>query len=672
MYDCKKVAEEIQRYTEAYSNGTPLITDEQFDKLKGEHELRCGQSSISDISGDVKHITPMSSMKDEFSVKDAMGFLLRNCKRYNVIDQVEHDGLIVEPKLDGISINIIYVDGILTKAITRGNGGIAGQDVTEHLKRVNHAPIDINVNGLRFNGICEFRGEAVMSIANFELMNTEREKLAKPQLANPRNTVAGVFASKNIVDVEDRLKFIDFVYWGIGKIPTITNTLRGKTLDVIPFLLEELITIATTIGFKTTLILKTYPDKMDIDDLFIKGSVSRANINIEYPIDGIAIKVNSLSARDILGSAGKYPRGNVALKLPPEKIITQLLDVVTTVGRDGVYTPVAILKPVLISGTLVERASLHNFKKVRELGVKKGDLVLVGKAGDIIPQITGVVETYNYSEQIEIPDRCPFCGSETTNVGQYERCDNINCPERNAKLMIAFVSKDFMDIKYVSEMTIRKLINEKKISSPVDLYHITENDLGKSKSTTRLLSSIRNSIGRDIIVFIKSLMIPTVGRTIGGKIVDYLMLEKRDVTSSLFKITYDELISIDGIGSVTADIYISFMKKNIDYYTRLMDVIKPTVDAGEETTLKNVDSSLSGKIIVATGKGPMTRGEFEAFISSRGGKLRDKISSDVDYLVVPDESFNNSSKAKSAKVNGISIITYVDFIDMVDTVLGKS
>ena len=541
----------IEKYNNFYYNeDNPIISDMEYDgllrKLKEMEKeypalLEIDDSPTEKIGGTasnkffkVKHKVPMLSLSNTYNIAEIEDFDKRVKKIINFSEKIEY---ILELKLDGLSISLIYENGNLTRAVTRGDGKI-GEDVTENIMEIESIP-----KKLKEPISLEVRGEIILPIKNFNKINEEREENGEEVFANPRNAASGTIRQLDSTIVSKR--GLDcYLYYLVN-----AENYGIKThLESIKFI-EKL-------GFKTTKVFEKYSDFKTLEKSIEKWRIKREKL--DYETDGLVIKINDFSFYETLGYTTKSPRWAIAYKFPAEQVKTKLLDVTFQVGRTGVVTPVAELEAVNLSGSVVKRASLHNFDEIRRKDIKIGDNVIVEKAAEIIPQVVNVVfdDRKGTEKEIKEPENCPACGTKLVKEEGLValKCLNPHCPEKIKREISYFVSRDAMNISGLGDKIVEKFIELEKIKTVVDIYFLKNyrNELenlekmGK-KSVENLLNSINESKNQDFSKVLYALGIPFVGKfnanLLSKTFKDIDVLKEKSV---------EELLKVKGIGDKAA------------------------------------------------------------------------------------------------------------------------
>ena len=637
-----------------YVENNPVVSDYEYDKLY--HQLlelekkypqfikpysptqRVGGQPLKEFKT-VQHKIPMLSIDNTYSSDELIEF----DKRVKRMADVEYVDYVVELKYDGVAVSLIYEDGKFTLGASRGDG-FRGDDITENLKTVKTLPLNIP-----YKKPIEVRGEVYMRKDDFEKLNREREKNGEQLFANPRNATAGSLKLLDSREVAKRnLQF--FVYQGI-----VGNNYKNHW-DVMNFLKE--------LGFPVSPHMKHAENIKEVIDYCNEWEEKR--FSLPYNIDGMVVKVNSLSLQEKLGTTTKSPRWVVAYKFPAEQVSTIIKDVTVQVGRTGTLTPVAILEPVEISGTIVSRATLHNFDEIKRLGVKIGDRVFVEKGGEIIPKIVKVIPEARDGDEkdIPVPEKCPVCGSSVIkDTGEVAiRCPNVRCPAQVKERIIHFASKNAMDIEGLGEQWVNIFVDKGLLSDYGDIYYLKYEDLINlermgDKSVKNLLNAIEDSKNRPLSRLIFALGIRYIGTHASE-----ILAENFSSIDHLAEATFDQLSSIDEIGPVMAESIVEFFKneENLRVIEKLKKAGVKTSREEKEIEKKNV---LSGLTFVITGTlKNYTRDEITDYIKSLGGKVSSSVSKKTDYIICGEEP---GSKLQRGKQLGIKIISEEEFEQLV-------
>jgi len=630
----------------------PTMPDFEYDRLLRElenlenenPELRTEDSPTQRVGGAAvsafakyQHPVPLMSLQDVFSLDELNEFLEK-------ILQTEPDTeFSVEPKIDGLSVALEYVDGKFVRGATRGDGNV-GEDVTENLKTIRSIPMTIENAPPRLI----VRGEVYMPKKSFEKLNARQEEEGKPLFANPRNAAAG------------SLRQLD---------PKICAQ-RGLDIFIFNIQLCEGVdfgTHAETLEYLKSLRLKVIPFKQlnsvqMIDDYVLSINENRADLPCD--IDGAVIKVNDLAQRERLGATAKFPRWAAAYKYPPEIKETVVEDIIIQVGRTGVLTPKAVVRPVRLAGTTVTNATLHNQDFITERDIRIGDTVRIRKAGEIIPEILEVVMEKRQGSSVPylLPDICPVCGAKVIRDedGAFLRCTGAACPAQLSRNISHFVSRDAMDIEGLGEAIVEALIERGLVKTPADIYYLTLEDiksLWKSGTTAakKLLLSIENSKQQDVSRLIYALGIRQVGAKAGK-----VLAASFGNLDALMNASMEELTTVSDIGEITA-------RNILEWFSQPQgrEVVERLRQAGVNFESKRVvsDTRFAGKTFVLTGAlSKFTREEATEKIELLGGKASGSVSKKTSYVVVGE---NAGSKERKARELGIPILTEDQFLEMI-------
>ncbi|SHG71860.1 DNA ligase (NAD+) [Thermosyntropha lipolytica DSM 11003] len=649
----EKLREEIRKHDyHYYVLDDPLISDAQYDKLMQElkeleakyPELITPDSPTQRVGGEgldrfrtYQHRTPLLSLDNAFSLEDLKEFDRR-------IRKVEpHPSYMAELKIDGLSIALIYEKGVLKTAATRGDG-FTGEEVTANVRTVRAIPLklkdEINV---------EVRGEIYMPKEAFLKLNQEKEEKGEKIFANPRNAAAGSLRQLD-PKITAKRSLSAFVY----DILYIEGVEIRDQEQALTFLKEQ--------GFPVNAHYKLCRDIEEVYDYCLAYGEKRHEL--PYEIDGVVIKLNPLAPRELLGTTAKSPRWAIAFKFPAEQKETVIKDVEINVGRTGIIAPTAILEPVSLAGTVVSRASLHNFDLVREKDIRIGDTVIVHKAGDIIPEIIFPVKEKRTGKEkeIKVPEYCPVCGSKAVKKEDEVavRCENINCPARLKESLIFFASREAMDIEGMGPAVIEQLVDKGLVKGIEDIYRLRAEDLEKlermgKKSAANLIRAIEESKKRPLYRLITALGIKHVGAKTARTLTRYIKNIDQFKT-----ITREELMEIPEVGEKMADSIIDFFRqpRNIAAIESLKELGVNT----EEKEERETSGILAGKTVVITGTlSRMSRKEAEELVEKAGGKASGSVSRKTDLVVVGE---NPGSKYQKARELNVRIVDEEEFLQI--------
>lgn len=636
---------------EYYVLDNPTMADFEYDhllrrleELEAEYpELASPLSPAKRVGGQaldhfekVEHPVPLESLQDVFSQDEVAEFHSRMAQ---TIPDLRYS---VEPKVDGLSVALEYIDGRFVRGATRGDGQI-GEDVTENLKTIRSIPMQIPNAPHRLI----VRGEVFMARRVFEELNETREREGKPLFANPRNAAAGSLRQLDPAIAAERR--LDIMIFNLQLAEGMEFRTHGETLD---FLKQ--------CQFKTI-------DYILCDTLAqVQERIETIGENrYEYPfdIDGAVVKVNDLSQRKLLGSTAKCPRWACAFKYPPEVKETVLKEIVVQVGRTGVLTPKAVVEPVRLAGTTVTNATLHNQDFITEKDIRIGDTVRIRKAGEIIPEVLEVVKEKRPEGTLPytLPDRCPVCGAKTERDedGAALRCTGAECPAQLSRNIAHFVSRGAMDIEGLGESIVDQLIAAGKIQSPADIYYLTVEDLRSlwksgSKAAQKLHKAIEDSKSRDLNRLIYGLGIRQVGEKAAK-----LLAKSFGSMDRIMEAGEEELTALRDIGAVTAQ-YIA--RWFADPQSRHMIEKLRSAGLNFECNDQSTDQRFAGLTFVLTGALSLfTRDEATEKIEACGGKASGSVSKKTSYVVAGE---NAGSKLKKANELGIPVLTEEEFLNM--------
>ena len=644
------LAEANYRY---YVLDDPRMHDFEYDRLLRELEemeaahpefalpdsptKRVGGQALSQF---VKytHPVPLMSLQDVFSPEELSDFLHKVCSDYPNAE------FSVEPKIDGLSVALEYENGVFVRGATRGDG-VVGEDVTENLKTIRSIPMTIPDAPSRLI----VRGEVFMPKKSFEKLNQRQELEGKPLFANPRNAAAGSLRQLDPKIVAQR--GLDILIFNIQLCDGVTFRTHAETLH---YLKDRRFKVITHSVENTT--------EGVISEVM---AINERRENYSFDIDGAVIKLNNLADREKLGATAKFPRWAAAYKYPPEIKPTVVEDIVVQVGRTGVLTPKAVVRPVRLAGTTVTNATLHNQDFITERDIRIGDTVLIRKAGEIIPEILEVDFSKRPAGAVayHLPDVCPVCGAKTErdDDGAFLRCTGIECPAQLVRNIRHFTSRDAMDIEGLGAAIVENLVDNGLIKSPADIYYLSLEDvksLWKSGETAarKLLSAIDASKQQDLSRLIYALGIRQVGQKSGKVLASHF-----GSMDALSNASIEELTEVADVGAVTAEnIYNWFhAEQSIHLLQRLQQA-----GVNMESKRTVTDTRFAGMTFVLTGAlTKFTRDEATEKIELFGGKAAGSVSKKTTYVVVGE---NAGSKEKKARELGISILSEDDFLKMIE------
>lgn len=616
----------------------------QLEELEAQHpELASPLSPTKRVGGEAlsrfekfEHEVPLESLQDVFSEDEVREF------DEKLRQSVPNACYSVEPKVDGLSVALEYIDGVFARGATRGDGRI-GEDVTENLKTIRSIPMRLENAPHRLI----VRGEVFMSRAVFEQLNIAREAKGQPLFANPRNAAAGSLRQLDPAIAAERK--LDILIFNLQLAEGVSIQTHAQTLDylralkfkVIPYQLcntaEEAIARIRFIG--------------------------ENRYDYAFDIDGAVVKLNDLQERTLLGSTAKFPRWACAFKYPPEIKETVLREIAVQVGRTGVLTPKAVVAPVRLAGTTVTNATLHNQDFISDKDIRIGDTVKIRKAGEIIPEILEVVLSKRPAgtAPYRLPALCPVCGApvERDEDGAALRCTGIECPAQLTRNIAHFVSRNAMDIEGLGDAIVEQLIANGHISSPADIYYLRPEDLKSlwksgEKAASKLLDAIEASKKNDVSRLIFALGIRQVGEKAAK-----VLAKTFGSLDALMQADIETLTQVRDVGAITADNIVSWFSN-----VQSKHMISRLRDAGVnfESTIRQEDHRFDGMTFVLTGALSLfTRDEAEAKIEACGGKAAGSVSKKTTYVVAGE---NAGSKLKKANELGIPVLSEQDFLNM--------
>ena len=649
-----KLVKLLNKYSyDYYVEDNPQISDTEYDtlykqleKLENEYPELIQENSPTQRVGDVvlsefekvTHKVPMLSLSNTFSTEDLRDFDNR-IKKVVANRKIEY---ICELKIDGLAISINYVNGKLISAATRGDGTV-GEEVTDNIKTIFSIP-----KVLKENKTFEVRGEVYLPKKSFNILNEERKENNEVLFANPRNAAAGSLRQLDSKITAQR-RLSAFIYSVVGD-NTIESQLQAlKTAEEYELPVNNNYKLCKNIDE-----VINYIEYWDIN-----------RKNLPYEIDGIVIKVNSYSLQEEIGYTQNSPRWATAFKFPEEELATKLLDVELSVGRTGIVTPVAQLDPIVISGSTVSKASLHNKDVIDELDIHIGDMVIVKKAGEIIPKVVRVLKELRLenSKKYIMPNRCPSCNSELVSKKDdpFIRCVNPECPEQNIRKIIHFASRDALNIEGLGDKVVATLYEQGIISHTIDLFSLEREkliDLDRmgEKSVDNLLTAIENSKNSTLDKVIYALGILNVGKKAAK-----ILAEKYLNLTTLMTATVDELINLPDIGLITAESVIDFLSNEINIKF-INDLISIGMNPQYEVQKIEDDNIFNGKTIVLTGKlVELTRNEAKEYLENLGAKVTGSVTTKTDLVLAGEKA---GSKLAKAEQLGIQVISEEEFISM--------
>ena len=646
-----------------YVLDAPTITDAAFDKLwnqllalESEYpQYKLESSPTLEVGGGFAtaftqhdHIQKMMSLDNVFDSDELTTWF----------ERIEKAGVkntwLCEVKVDGLAINLLYENGRLTRALTRGNG-VTGEDVTLNIKTIKSIPTELT--GKEIPALLEVRGEVFFPLKSFDELNDSLEEAGKQRFANPRNAAAGSLRQKDPKITASRP--LDVVVHGIGAVTGVNFNLQSNAYELLKGW-----------GLPTSSRYKVVANRKEV--LAFIDQYEKNRHNVEHEIDGVVIKVNELDVQNTLGFTSRAPKWAIAYKYPPEEVSTKLLDIKVSVGRTGRVTPFAYMQPVKVAGSTVTNATLHNAQEIIRKGILIGDTVLIRKAGDVIPEVLApVIEKRDGSEKAFVmPSKCPNCGSKLRAMSEGDvdiRCPNSqSCPAQVVERLFYIGSRSALDIDVLGYEAATALLADKLVTDEGDLFALTENELIKSqffqktvkkeliagKNVKKLLDGLEDAKSKPLWRVIVALSIRHVGPTSAQALANkFGSIEKiRDAS-------IEELSNTEGVGEIIADAIVEWF--DIDWHKQ---IIKKWEKAGVslvDAPKANIKQTLAGLTIVVTGSlNDFKRDEITEAITSRGGKASASVSSKTDFVVAGEAA---GSKLEKAQELGITILDEAGF-----------
>lgn len=634
-----------------YDRAAPEISDYEYDKLNNElKKLEAEfptlvtpdsptQRVMEAPSGrfeKVRHEIKMESLQDAFSEDEILEFDRR------VREEFPDAQYVVEAKIDGLSVSLEYRHGVFERGSTRGDG-VVGEDVTRNLATIGTLPKKLP----GAPAYLEVRGEVYMPRGAFEALVREQEAAGKPLPKNPRNAAAGSLRQKDSAITAAR--GLSLFVFNVQQIQGYTLGSHKESLDYLKGL-----------GFPTSPRYNLYTS---IEDALAEiREIGNLRNSFSFDIDGAVVKVDSFAMRAKLGSTSKYPRWAIAFKYPPEEKDTQLTDIMVSVGRTGVLTPTAIFNPILLAGTTVARAGLHNEDYIHNMGISIGDTIRVRKAGDIIPEVVAVTHHMEGAPTFEMPHTCPSCHEPVTRLpGEAAlRCQNPECPAQTLRNIIHFASRGAMDIEGLGEAVCAQLTQKGYVRSAADIYDLTLEQLltlekFKDKSANNLLRAIQASKENNLDKLIFGLGIRNIGERAA-----YLLADQFGSMPALLRATEEDLLFIEGFGDIMAKSVLDFVAKD-----GTADLVGRLARAGVNMQYRGQrrGNKLAGQTLVVTGTLPsLTRDEAEALITQNGGKAAGSVSKKTSYVLAGDAAGSKLSKAQQL---GVPVLDEAAFREMI-------
>tara|TARA_R110001599_G_scaffold8255_3_gene40065 strand:- start:5489 stop:7489 length:2001 start_codon:yes stop_codon:yes gene_type:complete len=640
-----------------YNDAQPFMSDKEFDEklkeleaLENEFDIHDPNSPTKRVGGEtsstfetVQHPVPLLSLDNTYNEEELNDFDKRVQK---ILEHSDYEYL-VELKFDGASLRLRYENGELVLGATRGDGQ-KGDDITKNVRTIRNIPLQLSGN---FPDVVEVRGEAFMEREAFARLNQKREEEGLSTFANPRNSTAGSLKMQDPKAVSQRpIRFFAFDLLFDEEDASLTQ-------DKINELIKEF-------GLPANEFPKVCKSISEVHEVIKEWDELRHTL--PYETDGVVIKINQTHLRDQLGSTSKFPRWAIAYKFEAEQATTVINDITLQVGRLGTITPVAELEPVLLAGTTVKRASLHNEDEIHRKDIRIGDTVVVEKAGEIIPQVISVVnpDRKDRSKEFEFPETCPACDAKLI---KYEgevawRCINPECPPQVRIKIEHFAARDALDIEGLGESVVDQLVSEKLISNYGDLYDLTIDQViplerMAEKSAQNLINGIASSKNQPFEKVLYALGIRFVGKTVAKD-----LAEAFKTLENLQSATEEELLAVDSIGPRIAESVIEFFSNEIN-----LKILEKLQSAGLQFEIEEKELAsniLDGKKIVLTGTLPtLSRNEAKELIEKNGGKTASSVSKNTDYVLAGESAGSKLTKAQDL---GVEILDEEQFLSMIN------
>ena len=660
----QRLKEIIARYDyEYYVLADPTVSDFEYDQMykrlediEKEHpEWIKADSPTQRVSGEptkqfktVEHLFPMLSLANTYNENEFIEYDKRVHSLLNENEKVEY---VAELKIDGVAVSLLYEKGMLLRGATRGNG-IQGDDITNNIRTIKSIPLKI-MNYENFPGVFEIRGEIYMPLESFAKINEQREENGENLFVNPRNAAAGTLKLQDAREVAQRgLQMFSY------QLQTNENINRNR------YHLENL-RVLEKAGFSVNPNYRLCADIKEVLNYVAYWEEKRAEL--PYEIDGVVVKVNDLEQQNRLGTTAKNPRWAIAYKFKAQKVETRIEKITWQVGRTGIVTPVAELKPVFLAGSTVSRATLHNPDEIMRKDIREGDYVMIEKGGDIIPKVLYPLKEKRMTDSggVYIPDTCPSCGSTLVKNEDEAalRCLNKNCPDQIKRKIEHFTSRSAMDIEGMGKAVVEMLVDKNLLRNIADIYDLKKTDVADlerfaEKSADNLINAITDSKNRELYRLIFGLGIPYIGVTAAKILSNYYKN-----LNSLLDVDADELIGLQGIGDKMAEALIKYFadNENREIISRLQ---KAGVNFEDKSTDNEVENIFNGASFVLTGTLPtMKRNEAAQLIEKYGGKVVSSVSKNTNYVLAGEKA---GSKLEKARKLNISVIDEKAFIEMIN------
>ncbi len=647
----EQIEEHNRRY---YEEAAPTISDRQYDSLYAElvdlersfPQLATPESPTQRVGGkpltafaQIEHRAPMLSLDNTYSEEEVAKFYARITR----LLPNEKIPVVIEPKVDGVAVSLLYENGALRYAATRGDG-IIGDDITQNIKTIREVPERLRGAAPK---LLEVRGEVYMDKRGFEKLNEERRKAELPLFANPRNAAAGSLKQLDPAIVAERP--LGVVFYGTGATEGVDVDLHSKIFAF----LKKLGLSATEKFWRADSVEKILEAIHELDHI---------RRDFPYQTDGAVVKVDAFAQRERLGFTAKSPRWAIAYKYEAERVETRLIDILVQVGRTGALTPVAVLEPVLVSGSTVSRATLHNEDEIKRKDIRIGDTVVIEKAGEVIPAVVAVKTEARAGgeKKFRMPSACPVCGGKVVKEeGQVAvRCINSQCPAQLKRRIEHFASRGAMDIEGLGEMMVEQLVRRALVRDVSDIYALTAGKMSilermGEKSIGNLLQAIERSKTRPLWRLIFGLGIFHVGESASRALAEHFRSLKK-----LMEASTEELQRIPDVGEVVGRSIEQFFqeKRNRKMIERLEQLgVRPQI---EPRRVQSADSPFAGSTWVVTGTLSEPRDGIAEMIIQRGGKVTTSVSKKTSYLLAGEEPGSKLAKAKQLGVRVIDEATF--------------
>jgi DNA ligase (NAD+) len=639
----------------------PEISDSEYDRLMRELqqlEQQYPQTITPDsptqrVGGQpaatfeiVQHTIPMLSLDNVFIDEEFLAFDERTKRALGTQTEIEY---VCELKFDGLAVELVFVHGVLNIASTRGDG-YSGENVTLNIKTIKSIPLKLLKTNNIYPDRLEVRGEVILGIAGFKELNRQRMDRGEPLFANPRNAAAG--SLRQLDPSLTAKRPLDFFCYGLGQ--TIGITFASHL---------EALTVLKKMGLKVNPYMTVCTGSRSVLEYYQK--IKNMRDTLPYEIDGIVVKVNNYQLQTELGIRTKSPRWAIAFKFPAKQEMTQIIDIVVQVGRTGILTPVAIMKPVTVSGVTVTKATLHNQDEIDRKDIRIEDWVIIQRAGDVIPEIVQVIKSRRTGseKQYLLPEKCPVCGSHTTRLADEvaRRCVNSSCPAQVKERIIHFISKGAMDIDGLGEKLVHQLVDKKIIRDAADIYYLSKEQLSAldrmaEKSAQNIIEAIQASRNRPLERILFALGIRHVGEHIAR-----IIAKAFGDLGAISQAGMEDLLNIREIGPQVAQSIVDFFSRNENQ--NFLERLRKGGVWMESAVPKDLPQPLDGKTFVFTGTlSNMTRQSAEELVEKFGGHAASSISAKTSYVVLGESPGSKASKAKDL---GVTILSEDEFIKMV-------